>query len=271
MVTKSAKGSLTGRLCLVTKVSSVVHLVDASPKRSPNMDGTVAEVSPETYYKGGGEKVYRTVSSSRRMIRYIVLDVELCSDDQQYGNGDRDLYEGPKSSVSKFALADVEVARESDFGANDETFRCVTHLGHLLEVGDTVLGYDLASAVLSGGAEWSMHKLFNASFRMPDVVLVKKIQGIEKEEQAQARSIGSKKRERRRKRDDKRMRELEEAAERMGFLEKEEINQEQFDRELENDPALAEELVAAERELSSINEAILEEEDRVIQHSEASS
>jgi hypothetical protein len=140
-----------------------------------------------------------------------------------------------------------------------------------LEVGDTVLGYDLASAVLSGGAEWSMDKLFNASFRMPDVVLVKKIQGIEKEEQAQARSSGSKKRERRRKRDDKRMRELEEAAERMGFLEKEEINQEQFDRELENDPALAEELVAAERELSSINEAILEEEDRVIQHSEASS
>jgi nonsense-mediated mRNA decay protein 3 len=170
--------------------------------------------------------------------------------------------------VSKFALADVEVARESDFGANDETFRSVTHLGHLLEVGDTVLGYDLASAVLSGGAEWSMDKMFNASFRMPDVVLVKKIQGIEKEEkegQAQARSSGAKKRERRRKRDDKRIRELEEAAERMGFLEKEEINQEQFDRELENDPVLAEELVAAERELSSINEAISEEEDRVIE------
>jgi hypothetical protein len=51
----------------------------------------------------------------------------------------------------------------------------------------------------------------------------------------------------------------------MGFLEKEEINQEQFDRELENDPVLAEELVAAERELSSINEAISEEEDRVIE------
>jgi nonsense-mediated mRNA decay protein 3 len=202
------------------------------------------------------------------MICYIVLDVELCSDDQQYGNGDRDLYEGPKSSVSKFALADVEVARESDFGANDETFRSVTHLGHLLEVGDTVLGYDLASAVLSGGAEWSMDKMFNASFRMPDVVLVKKIQGIEKEEkegQAPARSSGAKKRERRRKRDDKRIRELEEAAERMGFLEKEEINHEQFDRELENDPVLAEELVAAERELSSINEAISEEEDRVIE------
>jgi hypothetical protein len=113
-----------------------------------------------------------------------------------------------------------------------------------------------------------MDKMFNASFRMPDVVLVKKIQGIEKEEkegQAQARSSGSKKRERRRKRDDKRIRDLEEAAERMGFLEKEEINQEQFDRELENDPALAEELVAAERELSSTNEAISEEEDRVIE------
>jgi len=258
MVHKSAKGILSGRLCLVTKVSSVVHLVDASPKRSPVMDGALAEVAPETYYKAGGEKLYRVMSSSRRMIRYVVLDVELCEDEQYGGSsGDRALYEGPNSNLSKFALADVEVARESDFGTNDETFRCVTHLGNLLDVGDVVLGYDLASAVLSGGAEWSMDRSFNASFRMPDVVLVKKVQGVEKEEedeQERAKSIGYKKRERRRKRDEKRMRELEEAAERMGFLESEDMNQEHFDRELVNDPALAEELVVAERELAAIKE-----------------
>lgn len=58
------------------------------------------------------------------------------------------------------------------------------------------------------------------------------------------------------------MRELEEAAERMGFLESEEVNQEDFDRELVNDPALAEELLAAERELSAIHEDLCEK-DRV--------
>lgn len=270
MVHKSAKGVLSGRLCLVTKVSSVVHLVDASPKRSSSMNGAQAEVSPETYYKAGGEKLYRVVSSSRRMVRYVVLDVELCDEEQQYASGNRSMYEGPNSSVSKFALADVEVAREADFGSNDETFRCVTHLGNLLEGGDIVLGYDIASSVLSGGAEWVMDRSFNANFRMPDVVLVKKVQGAEKEEQEEqvrASSNCSKKRERRRMRDETRMRELEEAAERMGFLEGDEVNQEEFDRELVNDPGLAEELVAAERELSAIKDGAFEE-DRVKERKE---
>ena len=48
------------------------------------------------------------------------------------------------------------MAREPNFGANDETFRLVTHLGHLLQVGDVVLGYDPTSTVLSGESEWSM-------------------------------------------------------------------------------------------------------------------
>lgn len=253
VVHKSAKGILSGRLCLVTKVSTVVHLVDASPKQSSVMDGMLAEVPPETYYKSGGEKLYRVVSSSRRLIRYVVLDLELCHDGQ---SGDHPKYEGADRKVNKFALADVEIARETDFGNNDETFQCVTHLGNLLEVGDIVLGYDLASAVLAGGAEWSMDRSFNAHFTMPDVVLVKKVKGVDKEEQPEkqrAKSSGSKKRKRRRHKNEKRMREMEEAAEHMGFLDSEELDQEQFDRELVNDPDLAEELVAAERELAAID------------------
>ena len=253
VVHKSAKGILSGRLCLVTKVSTVVHLVDAAPKRSLVMDGMLAEIPPEAYYKSGGEKLYRVLSSSRRLIRYVVLDVELCHDGQ---SGDNPKYEVADSKVNKFALADVEVARETDLGNNDETFRCVTHLGNLLEVGDIVLGYDLASAVLAGGAEWSIDRSFNAHFTMPDAVLVKKVQGVDKEEQEEkqrAKSSGSKKRERRRHRNEKRMRELEAAAERMGFLGSEGLDQEQFNRELVNDPDLAEELVTAERELAAID------------------
>ena len=48
------------------------------------------------------------------------------------------------------------------------------------------------------------------------------------------------------------MRELEEAAGRMGFLEQAEVNQDLFEEELTNDPELAEELLAAERELEKI-------------------
>lgn len=257
MVHKSAKGNLSGRLCLVTKMSSVVHLVDASPKRSPTMDGVTGELAPETYYKSGSDKMYKMLSSSRRLTRFVVLDVELCG--AEYGEERPHLYQGPKSGVDKFALADVQVAREADFGVNDDTFRCVTHLGNLLEVGDTVLGYDLVSSVLSGGAEWAIDRCFNSSLVMPDVILVKKVQGVDKDaeiaqEQEQAPKTGrgrsSKRKERRRKREDKKMRELEAAAERMGFLGEEDFNQDQFDEELRNDPALAEELRTAELELA---------------------
>ena len=297
MVHKSGKGNLTGRLCLVTKMSSVVHLVDASPKRSPTMDGVVGELSPETYYRSGADKTYKVLSSSRRMTRFVVLDVELCDGGDSYRNndittdqdtpvnhetdGERALYRGPASGVAKHALADVMVARESDFGVNDQTFRCVTHLGNLLQVGDTVLGYDLESSVLSGGAEWEIGRCFNSSFVMPDVVLVKKLHGVENSSSSNNNSGGSyddhatsgeqtngrgnnvderkkkgrtKRRERRRKREDKKMRALEEAAERMGFLEQDGFNETQFQQELEQDPDLAEDVRLAEMELGTVKE-----------------
>jgi len=276
MVHRSAKaGNLSGKLCLVVKMSSVVHLVDASPKRNPTMEGAEGEVAPETYYKGGADKMYKMLTSSRRMIRFVILDIELCGDEDHYGSSDQhELYQGPRSGVPKFALADVEVARESDFGVNDETFTCVTHLGNLLQPGDIVLGYDLTTSVTSGADEWSMNKCFNNNFVMPDVVLVKKVQGVEKEEEEENRtekgkSGRAKKRERRRKREEKKMRELEEAAGRMGFLDQEQIDEEAFEKELSNDPELAEELRVAEQALGSVEEAAEEETVKTADDSEA--
>ena len=180
-VQKRAKGvkSLSGRLCLVLKISSVVHLVDAAPARDSDMSTRCADLHGESYWKGGEEKSYRLFLSSKHLIRFIVLDVELCGGERyRDGDGTNHLYQGPHSGVSKYALADVEVAREVDFGVNDETYRCVCHLGHLLHVGDVVLGYDLTSTVLSSESEWSMENTFNSSFILPDVVLVRKEKGM---------------------------------------------------------------------------------------------
>lgn len=255
MVSKTAKGVLKGRLCLVVKMSSMVHMLDASPKRSSTMEGSHDEIASDTYYRAGGEKTYKLLMSSRRMTKFVVLDVELCTDEQY---GDHRMYMGPHhSGVEKFGLADVEIARECDFGQNDETFRCVSHLGNLLQPGDIVLGYDIASAVISGGDGIDIEHGFNNSFVMPDVVLVKKVQGVGEEnedEKDRAQSNGAKKRARRGKRDEKKMRELEEAASRMGFLESTDIDESQFEEELANDPVLAEELRAAELELAIVDE-----------------
>ena len=232
-------GKLTGRLCVVNRISSVVQFVDASPARNSITDA-FADLHPERYWKG--EKHYRVVFTSQRLIRFVVLDVEPCEEVTYYGGGggqhqhgynggsylnqaDQLLYNGPSSGVEKYALADCTVVRESDFGQSDESFQCTTHLGNLLSPGDVVLGYDLVSSVLPGADEWSLKNSFNSSFVLPDVVLVKKTKGGGGEDdivddeppKRSAKSSGSKKRERRQRKKEKKMRELEAAASRMGF------------------------------------------------------
>merc|ERR1712125_37226 len=68
-----------------------------------------------------------------------------------------------------------EVARESDFGTNDITLRCISHLGHILNVGDTVLGYDLTTMGLPSDDETFYQ---TNTFDLPDVILLKKSKGV---------------------------------------------------------------------------------------------
>ena len=187
--------------------------------------------------------------------------------------------------VSKYALADVEVARESDFGVNDQKYMCVTHLGHLLSPGDVVLGYDLASTVLSSEAEWSIENDVTSNFVMPDIVLVKKIKGGQdqsrveeaddnkelKHKKGKAKSSGSKKRDRRMKKEEKKQQKLAAAAERMGLNTDEDVyfdeddffdgegntiseavqkENEKFQKEVEMDEDLADDLAIVEAELA---------------------
>lgn len=294
MVHKISRGLLSGRLALVTKVSSQIHLVDASPKRT---ELAMTSLHPDGYYKAGGEKAYPICQSAYRMIKFVILDVELCdtntSANTNSSNPNDDshaLYQGPTSGVEKYALADVEVARESDFGVNDTTYHCVSHLGHLLQPGDVVLGYDLASTAATISTDSSagvvdLEDVVNHNFVMPDVVLVKKIPSkqldtggnVDNDEQPLVGG-GTKKRTSKRKlrrinKKDRKERELQEAAARMGFVQ-EHVEEQNFDdeqengefqEELENDPELAAELEEVERELATIrvddNDAVLVEEE----------
>mmetsp|Transcript_5364 Transcript_5364/g.7967 ORF Transcript_5364/g.7967 Transcript_5364/m.7967 type:complete len:594 (+) Transcript_5364:95-1876(+) len=225
-------GRLTGRLALVNKVSSTLQLVDAAPART-NIHEAFADLHAERYWKG--EKYYRIMMSPRRLVHFVVLDVELCVgnsyNDNKSNHSDGDgltLYHG-QSVVEKYALADIMVARASD-ASYEETFHCTSHLGNLLDIGDIVLGYDLVSSVLTGADEWSMNNSFNSSFQMPDVVLVKKVKsggameeavkggdGDDGDKKSKVKSSGSKKKERRRKREKKKQKNIDKTFARMGF------------------------------------------------------
>lgn len=88
------------------------------------------------------------------MVEYTVIDINLI----------------PGKTRGKWALAEVEVARSSDFGCNDTTFRTYSHLGNLLHPGDLALGYDLHTSNFN---EDDIISLKGKS--LPDVILVKKV------------------------------------------------------------------------------------------------
>lgn len=219
VIHKSTKNcKLSGHLVLITKLASVIHMIDAAPKRlhihSNNSKQTqledvyssssssalhVMEVSADTYYKQ--EKLYRILQSSNRLIRFVVLDVELITSSfRNDNNADIDYNDDDDDTVissattnttttttgrwkqqqrqQQYSMAEVVVARESDMGQNDDTYTVMTHLGRQIDVGDIVLGYDLLSSTTSifdsNDANNSIESSFYHNFTMPDIVLVTK-------------------------------------------------------------------------------------------------
>ena len=71
------------------------------------------------------------------MKEFTVLDVVPVN--ESYGD--------PKTSTEKYEIADIEVIRSDDFGVTDDSVIVRSHLGHILQPGDLVMGYDLRTTV----------------------------------------------------------------------------------------------------------------------------
>nr|XP_010930835.1 60S ribosomal export protein NMD3 [Elaeis guineensis] len=133
-----ALGNL-GPLVICTKISDSVALLDPFTLRSAFLDASQYWRAP-----------FKALLSSRQLVEYIVLDIEVESSEVTVGG-------------SRYSLAYAQVARLSDFGKNDNIFTVRTHLGQLLNPGDYALGYDLYGAN-SGDLE----------IDLPDALLIKK-------------------------------------------------------------------------------------------------
>ncbi|KAG2175949.1 hypothetical protein INT44_000427 [Umbelopsis vinacea] len=133
-------GNIT-QLVMVTRVGNSLHVLD------PNTLQT-ADISSNVYWR----VPFTSLASMKNMIEYYVLDVE------------------PLGPVrGKHVLADVHVARMSDFGRNDTAFIARSHMGALLNPGDSVMGYDLSRSNFNDDN-------FNAlnQNELTDVILVRK-------------------------------------------------------------------------------------------------
>jgi nonsense-mediated mRNA decay protein 3 len=163
----------SGRGCdlmVVSKVSSSLHFVSPLTLRRTDMAAARYFGSP-----------FGALLSPTQLISFVVLDVQLVpapaaaaesvrgprrqkttrSSKRDKGRGGTEEAQaadasdcwggsgGARAKEEGGLLAEVEVARESDLGANDTTYRVMTHLGHLLSAGDIVMGFDLSHSTLS--------------------------------------------------------------------------------------------------------------------------
>ncbi|KAI7852281.1 NMD3 family-domain-containing protein [Circinella umbellata] len=128
-------------LLLCTRVGNTIHLVDTNTLNS-------ADINTNIYWR----TPFLPLASAKSLTEYYVLDVEPL---------------GPVKG--RQVLADVHVARMSDFGHNDNEFIARSHLGAVLNPGDTVLGYDLSHANFNNE---EFDKLDTGN--LPDVILVRK-------------------------------------------------------------------------------------------------
>lgn len=137
------------QLCLVQRISNCIHAVDPTTCQS-------ADISINKY----GQEPFRALMHTKRLVPFVVLSIEPRLAPERASAR-------KKGQSRKLRLAECVVARESDLGTNDQQFVCMTHLGHVLKTGDTVLGYDLTTSNL----DEEMESLNRAA---PDIVLVRK-------------------------------------------------------------------------------------------------
>lgn len=78
----------------------------------------------------------------------------------------------------KVRLAEVIVAREKDFGVNDQQYSCITHLGNILREGDVVFGYDFTNTNWNVDEEDNEDNVLDKHSSFPDLVLVRKVGGV---------------------------------------------------------------------------------------------
>jgi nonsense-mediated mRNA decay protein 3 len=252
---KQVHGSFAGKTVVVTKLThNFIYVMDAAPRSTVDKNHQLTyEIPVELYSKA--EKKFHLLETSRRFVRFVVLDVEIATTTSQNVNSTTthnhldavsSASQAGTNNNNKYVWAEVEVARESDMGCNDVTFRVTTVLGNLLSAGDIVLGYDLTTTsyehqLADATNDEYHHRNNGGTIQLPDVILVQKVAGVSasrlnhiyddtnhdhnvqnnRASSPKQQRLTKAKQRRRVRKEGKRRKELERAAVRMGFFDEE--------------------------------------------------
>ncbi|CDQ78929.1 unnamed protein product [Oncorhynchus mykiss] len=167
-----------GQVCVCARVTSTIHLIDPTPCRYTPAPPTsltptpcrvsthhhlidpntlqIAEVDGGTYWRNP----FNSLVSPRQLEEFIVMDTDVIRNQK--------LRAGAGIRSNKHTLAEVWVQKTSEMDTAQQ-YHCRTHLGHLLNIGDLVQGFDFANSNVN---DEFLNKM-NPS-HIPDVVLIKK-------------------------------------------------------------------------------------------------
>ncbi|KAJ5690640.1 60S ribosomal export protein NMD3 [Penicillium macrosclerotiorum] len=133
-------------LTLCHRIGTAITLMDPQTLQ-------IASVPNDTYWRSP----FKSLADVTSLKEYVIMDIEPVG-----------------KSNGRFFLAEATVARASDLGTNDTTFFVRTHLGGILHVGDSALGYDLTHTNFNDDNFAEMESNHQHGSTIPDVILVKK-------------------------------------------------------------------------------------------------
>lgn len=133
-------------MTVCNKVGTAVQVLDPQTLQT-------ADISPEVFWRAP----FTPLADVTELVEFIVLDIEPL---------------GPVKG--RYVLAEATVARASDMGSSDQTYFTRTHLGSLLNVGDSVLGYHLEGTNFNNELFDKLAESKQYSAQIPDVMLIKK-------------------------------------------------------------------------------------------------
>jgi len=140
-----------GQLVVPFRITNTIKLIDPATLQ-------MADLGADKYWRDP----FTALCSQPELVEFLVLDIEPTGTMAHGMHG---------QTNARFASADAQVSplNAPTFGESDAVYHTRTHLGNILQPGDTVLGYHLRTANFNS-AEWDALP----AERTPDVVLVKK-------------------------------------------------------------------------------------------------
>nr|XP_003218214.1 PREDICTED: 60S ribosomal export protein NMD3 [Anolis carolinensis] len=137
------------QICVCIRVTSGIHIIDPNTLQ-------IAEIDGNTYWR----YPFNSLFHPKQLEEFIVMDISRVHDRKQGA--------GAGMRSTKHTLAEAWVQKTSELNTDHQYF-CRTHLGHLLNPGDLVLGFDLVNCNLNDEFANKMNP-----HSIPDVILIKK-------------------------------------------------------------------------------------------------